>query len=223
LGDCFIPEPDLLSSLDDATTILCIHHEDVDMYNNFMVSSIFHKSAIHSIDVRSNATNIDELQGWLHDPDFNQIKTVAVGCLVMLTVNINLGRGLANGTPASVQSISLDLHGQVDSITVTIHHSGKSLKLTRRTIQYKYTFNGKFYKSTFPLALAYAMTGHKCQGATICSKVLVDVRKAFSPGLTYVMLSRVTESRHLKIARQLLPDDFMSVLYTTGNSTISSS
>jgi hypothetical protein len=102
LGDCFIPEPDVLSSLDDATTILCTHCEDVDMYNNFMVSNIFHESAIHSIDVRSNATNIDELQGWLHDPDFNQIKTVAMGCLVMLTVNINLERGLANGTPASV-------------------------------------------------------------------------------------------------------------------------
>jgi hypothetical protein len=108
----------------------------------------------------------------------------------------------------------------VDSITVTIHHFGESLKLTRRTIQYKYTFNGKFYKSTFPLALAYAMTGHKCQGARICSKVLVDVRKAFSLGLTYVMLSRITESRHLKIARGLHPNDFMLVLYSTNDSTV---
>ena len=109
LGDCFIPEPDVLSSHDDTTTILCTHCKDVDMYNNFMVSSIFHKSAIYSIDVRSNATNTDELQGWLHDPNFNYIKSIAVGCLVMLTVNINLEQGLANGTPASVESINLDL------------------------------------------------------------------------------------------------------------------
>jgi hypothetical protein len=154
LGDCFIPESDVLSSLDDTTTILCTYREDVDMYNNFMVSNIFHESAIHSIDIRSNATNIDELQRWLYDSNFNQIKTVVVGCLVMLTVNINLERGLANGTPAFIQSISLDLQGHVDSITVTIHHFGKSLKLMRRTTQYKYTFNGKFYKSTFSLALA---------------------------------------------------------------------
>jgi hypothetical protein len=101
----------VLSSLNDSTTILCTHCEDVDMYNNFMVSNIFHESAIHSIDVRSNATNIDELQGWLHDPEFNQIKTTAVGCLVMLIVNINLKRGLANGTLASVRSINLDHQG----------------------------------------------------------------------------------------------------------------
>jgi hypothetical protein len=185
-----------------------------------MVSHIFHESAIHSIDVRSNATNIDDLQGWLHDPDFNQMKTAAVGCLVMLTVNINLKSRLAKGTPASVRSINLDPKGQVDSITVTINHSGESLKLTRHTIQYKYTFNRKFYKSTVPLALAYAMTGYKCQGATICSKVLVDVRKAFSPGLTNVMFSRLTESRHLKIARRLHHDDFMVVLYSTSDSTV---
>jgi hypothetical protein len=183
----------------------------VNMYNSFMVSKVFHESTIHSINIRSNVTAIDELQGWLHDPDFIQIKTAVVGSLVMLTININLERKPANGTPASIWSINLDLQGQVDSIIVTINHSGKSLKLTRRTIQYKYTFNGKFYKLAFPLALAYAMTGHKCQRATICSKVLVDVRKAFSPSLTYVMLSRVTESRHLKIAHQLYPEDFMPV------------
>jgi hypothetical protein len=162
LGEYFVPDSDVLPSLDNATTILCTHHEDIDIYNNFIVSNIFYESAIHSIDVRSNATDVDELQGWLHDPDFNQIKTAVVGCLVMLTVNINLERGLANGMPASIHSINLDLHGHVDSITVTINHSGESMKLTRRTVHYKYTFNGKFYKSTFPLALAYAMTAHKC-------------------------------------------------------------
>jgi hypothetical protein len=41
--------------------------------------------------------------------------------------------------------------------------------------EYKYTFNGKFFKSIFPLVLAYVMTGHKYQGTTICSEVLVDV------------------------------------------------
>ena len=144
-----------------------------------------------------------------------------MGCLVRLTVNINLESELVNGTPTSIQSINLDLQGQVDSITVTIHHSNKSLKLTRHTIWYKYTFNGKFYKFTFLLALAYAMTRHKYQGAIICSMVLVDVCKAFCLSLTYVMFSRITKSKHLKIARQLHPDDFMLVLYSTSNLTIS--
>jgi hypothetical protein len=132
------------------------------MYNNFMVSKTFAESAIHTVDVRTNAGVVDDLQSWLQDPDFNQMKTAAVGCLVMLTININLERGLANGTPGSIQSINFDSHGKVDSITITINHLGESLKLKRRTTEYKYTFNGKFSKSTFSLALAYAMTGHKC-------------------------------------------------------------
>ena len=70
-----------------------------------------------------------------------------------------------------------------------------------------------FYKSTFSLSLAYAMIGHKCHGATICSKVLVDVHKAFIPGLTYIMLSRVTERRDVKIAHWLHPHDFMPIVY----------
>ena len=61
LGEYFVSRSDVLSSLDDATTILCTHYKDVDIYNNFMVSNRFHESTIHSIDVRSNATNIDEL------------------------------------------------------------------------------------------------------------------------------------------------------------------
>jgi hypothetical protein len=84
----------------------------------------------------------------------------------------------------------------------------------------RYTFNSKFFKSTFPLVLAYAMAGHKCQGATICSKVLVDVRKAFSFGLTYVMLSRVTKRTHLRIAWGLSLDDFTPVLHHNVRSTI---
>jgi hypothetical protein len=38
------------------------------------------------------------------------------------------------------------------------------------------------------------------QGATICSKDLVDVDIAFSYCLPYAMFSRVTEKRHVEIA-----------------------
>jgi hypothetical protein len=57
------------------------------------------------------------------------------------------------------------------------------------------------------------MIGHKYHGATICSKVLIDVHKAFTLSLTYIMLSRVTERRHVKIARRVHPHDFMPVVY----------
>ena len=48
------------------------------------------------------------------------------------------------------------------------------------------------------------MIGHKSQGATISTNVVVDIRNAFAPGLTYVMLSRVTNRANLKIKGRLL-------------------
>jgi hypothetical protein len=40
--------------------------------------------------------------------------------------------------------------------------------------------------------LGYAIIGHKSQGATISSKVMIHVHESFAWGLVYVMLSRIT-------------------------------
>jgi ATP-dependent exoDNAse (exonuclease V) alpha subunit len=63
------------------------------------------------------------------------------------------------------------------------------MKLKRQTFQHIYTYEAYYYKASFPIVLAYAITGHKSQGATIATNVLIDIRNAFSPGLTYVMSS----------------------------------
>ncbi len=42
------------------------------------------------------------------------------------------------------------------------------------------------------------MTSHKSQGATITTKVIIDIKKTFTHGLTYVMLSIVTNQNNLK-------------------------
>ena len=39
------------------------------------------------------------------------------------------------------------------------------------------------------------MTGHKSQGATISTKVIVDIQNAFAFELTHVMLSRTTNNK----------------------------
>ena len=47
----------------------------------------------------------------------------------------------------------------------------------------------------FPIKLAYAVTVHKVQGATVPSpsKVVMDVNSTFEPAMCYVMLSRVQQ------------------------------
>jgi hypothetical protein len=43
--------------------------------------------------------------------------------------------------------------------------------------------------------LGYAIIGHKSQGATILSKVMINICESFAQGLMYVMLSRVTSRK----------------------------
>jgi hypothetical protein len=40
--------------------------------------------------------------------------------------------------------------------------------------------------------LGYAIIGHKSQGVTISSKVMIQICESFAWGLVYVMISRVT-------------------------------
>jgi ATP-dependent DNA helicase PIF1 len=70
----------------------------------------------------------------------------------------------------------------------------------------------KFCKATFPLQLAYAMTAHKAQGATINGPCLIDLHSAFQRGMAYTMLSRVRSRQQLALVRDLLPSDIVPVL-----------
>ena len=141
------------------------------------------------------------MQYWLDDTYFHQPHIVVVGSLVMFTENVSLPKGAVNGVTAIVTSTNLAMNQNVTSITVQITNIGKQMILKQSTFEHVYTFGKKFYKSGFPLVLAYAMTVNKSLGATISTNVVVDIRNAYAPGLTYVMLSRATNRSNLKIKK----------------------
>jgi hypothetical protein len=69
------------------------------------------------------------------------------------------------------------------------------------------------------LPLAYAMFGHKSQGATTSSSIIVDIWTSFTSTLTYVM-SRVNQRHHLLIVRGLTTFASFNIKMTKHSSII---
>ena len=201
-------EERILAKLDDQTIVFCTHRRDVDKYNDIMISKLFDATEVYDIPIDSITFEVEELGDWINDPKSNQLKKGAVGALVMVLDNINIEKGVINGAMAKIISIHFKKGRDVDAITIGLLDSGLQIKLKKKTTKFNYTYKGKYFKSTFPLALAYAITGHKAQGVPVASKVVIDIRDAFTPGLTYVLLSRVTEKKPVMLPRKLTVDDF---------------
>jgi hypothetical protein len=85
--------------------------------------------------------------------------------------------------------------------------------LKKHRFEHIYTYDGYYYKKSFPITLAYAIIGHKSQGATISSKVTIDIKEAFALRLTYVMLLRVTNRFLFFKTRNLTPNDFIPRIF----------
>jgi ATP-dependent exoDNAse (exonuclease V) alpha subunit len=192
LNNCYIDEDLVEQYIDDKTTILCTHRTDVDYYNDLILHKKFPADQIYVIQSETNARNVEHIQSWVNNKRFNLMQYVALGALVMLTENIDLKVGAANGTIRIVTKLKFDLEDNVCSISVALNPSRYVQIVRKKSIQNKYDSQGHFYKTSFPLMLGYAITGHKSQGAMISSKVMIHIRESFARGLVYVMLSRVT-------------------------------
>jgi ATP-dependent exoDNAse (exonuclease V) alpha subunit len=104
---------------------------------------------------------------------------VALGTLVMLIENINLKVGAVNGTTGIITK-EFDLKDNVCCIFVALNPSRHMQIVWKKSIQNKYDYQGHFYKASFLLMLGYVITGHKSQGATISSKVMIHICESFA-------------------------------------------
>lgn len=139
----------------------------------------------------------------------DEVLELKVGAQVMFLRNDSEQRWV-NGTIGRVQKIQAtvfveidgDVH-EVDPVTWERHrysYSPTTKKLSKDVI-------GEF--TQVPLRLAWAVTIHKSQGQTY-DKAIVDLgSRVFSPGQTYVALSRVKALDGLYLTRPITPTDII--------------
>lgn len=142
---------------------------------------------------------------------------LAIGAQVILLTNLNHSAQLINGSrgvvigfevPSSLAEDPKDLKDQKDPnllVPVVEFRNGRRVPIT--AITWEVPDMPTVKRQQIPLKLAYAITIHKCQGATLdCA--LIDVgKKTFEYGQAYVALSRVKDMESLYI-HDLDPEAF---------------
>jgi ATP-dependent DNA helicase PIF1 len=153
-------------------------------------------------------------------PDAIKLK---VGAQVMLTRNKDLDRSLVNGSRGVVIGFERNGSGESAVVPVVRFDCGVVTKIAPvEAVRYNPDAGGAgcLVRTQVPLKLAWAITVHKSQGATL-TRAMLDISSAFEFGQCYVALSRVrsleglwlvkpARLENIKVSPQVL--DFYSIL-----------
>ncbi|GAA1528088.1 ATP-dependent exoDNAse (exonuclease V) alpha subunit [Agromyces terreus] len=120
------------------------------------------------------------------------------------------GQRWVNGTIGTVVALDRDVRVDVDGDVHEVEQATWE--------KYKYSWDPSRKKlerqivaefTQFPLRLAWAVTIHKSQGASYDTAIVDLGPRVFSPGQTYVALSRLTALDGLYLSRPLRPSDIL--------------
>lgn len=145
---------------------------------------------------------------------FPSVITICIGARIILTRNIDVSDGLANGTQGIVRDI-IFVSGTPIAVIVLFDSQkvGKNARINSKidlspydeavvpVFQLEATFSPSNSKVTvsrkqFPLRLCWATSIHKVQGATL-QNIVVSFENRFNSGQAYVALSRVKKLENL--------------------------
>ena len=121
----------------------------------------------------------------LEDYNINLIK----GLMIMITRNIDFEKGLINGTIGIIENLSYNSVSIIDN------------NMMKHTIYYHKDINENngTYVKFMPIKLAYALSIHKSQGATLDAIEVDGSSYIFAPGQLYTALSRVRNLSSIKL------------------------
>jgi ATP-dependent DNA helicase PIF1 len=163
----------------DHITRLYSHNVDVDQINQQFLNAIKKKSKHFKMKFDGNPKKVETLQ---RNILAQQILELKEGAEVMFVAN-NFSEGFVNGSRGKVVKFA-------NNFPVVQLHNGRKITVERHKWTMKEDGVIVAEVKQIPLRLAWAITIHKSQGMSMDS-ALVDLSKAFTPGMGYVALSRV--------------------------------
>ena len=198
--------------------------EQCDKYNSYKLQEVAKHSVLHTINAEHSLVEIKKKRPVISEKEVPEKfipvddrdcaglprkLQVCVGAVVMLRRNINTYEGLVNGARGVVtgfvwkNGIPPKQNESIvpEAILVKFFNSGMTDPVPIKPVVAE--FYGKYgsllLRKQFPLILSWAATIHKVQGLTL-QHVVIDIGpEIFTPGMSYVALSRVKNLQGLAI------------------------
>lgn len=185
--------------LTNSPTRLFSRNIDVDSLNHQELEQIDDKEHVFTAEVSGRARQIDDLKKHVLAPEVLSLK---VGAKVMLLKN-HSKLLYVNGSIGTVHKIfKEDIYVKLlDGTVVRVKQEKWDIVSTSGKVQATF--------KQFPIRLAYAITIHKSQGATIDGELEIDCKGIFESGQLYVAISRVRDPNKLRI-KNFKPNLIMS-------------
>ena len=194
-----------LKSIEPSAVCLLPTRNMVDEFNSKVMSklnrSVIEISALDEIDckikrISKNAEEaveqLDRLDDARQTGGLEKVLKLVVGARVMLRKNLDVTKGLVNGSMGTLVDVVYDKQETIQLLKIKFDLYSSVIDIARDTRKIQIYSNAYLYRKQFPLTIAYSMTIHKSQGLSL-KCVLADLGKSvFSPGMAYVCLSRVT-------------------------------
>jgi hypothetical protein len=207
-GETFTPDDSIRLSM---SAILCPKNDHVNLVNQNVLRKLIgsEEKILYSIDSARNDQNEEDanVQSRFPIEFLNSLKpngfpphvlNLKVGCIVMLLRNLNIRKGLCNGTRMIVRRIGmnvLDVEVITGILTGTRHLIPRISLNTSRDLAIPFNLA----RHQFPVQLAYALTINKSQGQTFDRVGLYLMEPCFGHGQFYTGCSRSTSGEGLKI------------------------
>ena len=198
-GDCSDETYEKLLSLKDTEfgeikpTKLYPHNYDVDKINQKEYKALIDsgaKKVTYEIKFDCLSKDKEKTKKWAKNIEIPDSIELCVGAQVVVLANVDQDKGIVNGTRGIITNLSPK--------TVTIKRVNGSIHEIKY-FQCVSSENPEMKVSYIPIKLAYALTIHRSQGATL-DAIEIDIGdKIFAAGQAYTALSRAKDLKSIKI------------------------